>query len=137
MILRGEGEQVRIAEALADRSGLGRDGDRGLEIAGRHVLEHERQQQVAPFRAVTVLALDEPPGTPEPARRAARLAPQDEVDRDPERARAARSPAPRIQVRAIRTLHGAQVVRVAAQHVGRRRQQLEILGCQRHRPIGV
>ena len=137
MVLGGERVQVHLAEARADRRRLGRDAGRGLDIAGGLVLEHVRQQEVAPFHAVTVLALDEPAGAPEPPGRTAELAAQDEVDRDPERtARRAQARAA-VEVRLIRPLHGARVVRVAAQHVGRCRQRLEIVGIQRLHLMGT
>ena len=42
LLVHGEGEQVRVAEALADRGGLGGGGVRGLVVAGRLVLRDER-----------------------------------------------------------------------------------------------
>ncbi|MGH2825324.1 MAG: hypothetical protein ACRDLY_20360 [Thermoleophilaceae bacterium] len=135
MILSGEREHDPIAEALADRDRLGAGGDRGLEVAGRLVLRHGRQQQVAALDAVASLTFDQPPGTAEPPGCAAHLPLEGEVDADPERAtRRSQALAP-IQVQLVGTLQAAHVLVVAAEHVGRRGQQLEILGFQRRRPI--
>ena len=128
LVLGGEREQVGVAEALADRGRLGRGGDRGLVVAGRLVLEHPRQQEVALLDAVAVLALDEPP-------RALRTSPPRGSDRAASRLiptqnalRAAASPSPRSSVRVMGALERGDVLVVAPEHVGRRRQQLEVLG---------
>ena len=68
LLVGGEREQVRVAEALADRRGLG--GGRGgrLEVAARLLLEDDRQQQVAALDAVVVaLLVEQPLGAAEPA----------------------------------------------------------------------
>ena len=41
-----------------------------------------------------------------------------------------------IEVGVMRALEGADVVVVAAEHVGRPRQQLEVLGAERRRAVG-
>ena len=86
LLVGGEGEQVGVAEALSDRGGLARGGGRRLAVAAGLLLEYGRQQQVAALDAVALLALQQPPGAPQPAARPADLPVAGEGDADPERA---------------------------------------------------
>ena len=51
--------------------------------------------------------------------------------------RAARSGSPLVQMEPMCALQAGHVVVVAAEHVGRRRQQLEVLRVQRRHPVRV
>jgi hypothetical protein len=132
-VLGGEREQVGVAEALADRHGFGAERDRGVVIARRHVGEDLRQQQEPALDAVALLALQQPLRAAEPAGRATHLAAQDEVHADPERAAHGPQSLAVIEVRLVRALERGRLVVVAPEHVGRRRELLEILGRQRIR----
>ena len=73
LIVPGAGDQVRIAAALADLGGFSSGRVRSLEVARGKVLLHDRQQQIALLGALVLLALEQPLGAGEPARRAAHL----------------------------------------------------------------
>ena len=135
--LSRQGEQVRIAEALADRDSLGCGGDRRLVVTGSLTLEHQRHQQIALLDAVATLTVDQPPGTAEPTRRAPHLPSEGEVDADPERAAHRAQQFAAIQVSVMGTLQAAHVLVVATEHVRRRRQQLKVPRLQRPRLIGA
>ena len=72
LLVGGEGEQVRVAEALADRRRLCRGCGGRLEVAARLLLEDDREQQVAALNAVAPLVVEQPLGAAEPAAGAAR-----------------------------------------------------------------
>ncbi|MGH2741709.1 MAG: hypothetical protein ACRDN8_04320 [Thermoleophilaceae bacterium] len=136
LLMYGEGEQIRIAKALADLGSSHCGGVRSLVATGRTMPHHDRQQQIALLDAFTLLAFDQPLRAAEPSGRAAHLSSECEVHTQPERtAHSARSFAA-VQVPMVGTLETAQVVVVAAEHVGRRRQQLKIARSQRRRLIG-
>lgn len=67
--------------------------------------------------------------------RAARLSPEHEAQTEPERAARGAPIFPRVQVRPMRAIERAQVVVVAADQVGRRCRQLQVLASQRGRSI--
>ena len=52
LLVAGEPDQVRVAEALADLGGDGRGGIPGLPVTARHLLQPDRNQQIAAFDAV-------------------------------------------------------------------------------------
>jgi len=58
LLVYGEGEQVCLAEALADFGSVGCGGVRGLPVTVGPVLQHDRHQQIAPLDAVTLLTFD-------------------------------------------------------------------------------
>jgi hypothetical protein len=66
--VHGQGEQVRVPEALADLGGGGRHGVGGLVLAAGLVAQHRRQQQVALLDAVAPLPFEQPLGPAKPAR---------------------------------------------------------------------
>ena len=80
MLVHGEGEQVSIAEALADHGSFGCGGVRALVVAGGRTLQHDRQQQIAPLDAIMLLAFEQPLRTAEPSGRTAHLSPECEID---------------------------------------------------------
>ena len=108
--LRREGEQVRIAEALPDLGGVGRDVGCRLVLAGGLVLEDDRKQQITPFHAVARLALDQPLRAAEPSGRAARLSSKGEMRARPERATSRAKRLAGVEVGLVGTLEAAQVV---------------------------
>ena len=85
-LVRGEREQVRIAEALGDRRRLARGGGGPLPVAARLLFEDRGHEQIAALDAITLLAIEQPLGASEPAARAAHLATPGQRDADPERA---------------------------------------------------
>ena len=70
LLVHGQGDQVGVAEALADRGGLGRGGLRGLGSPAATCCEQDRDQQVAPLDAVALLAFEQPLRAAEPSARA-------------------------------------------------------------------
>ena len=136
LLVYGEAEQVLVVEALADL-GRGRcDLVRGLVVAGRLVLQRERQQEVAALCAVAPFTLDEALRPREPAGGPAHLALHGEVH--PERKRAADSPqrVSGLEVCVVRALERAQELVHAPDHVERRGEKLEIVGAEGSRLVG-
>jgi hypothetical protein len=86
LLVAGAGDQVCLPEALADLDGADGDGVRDFAITGGELLLHDRQQQVAPLDAVTLLAFEQPLGTGQPSGRAARLSSKEKTQTQPERA---------------------------------------------------
>ena len=86
LLVRGEREQVWVAEAPADRRGLtgGRGG--GVEVPARLLLEDDRKQEVATLDAIRPLLIEQPLRATQPAACPPELAPTGKVDGDPERA---------------------------------------------------
>jgi hypothetical protein len=135
LLMRCEGEQVGVAEALADRGGLA-GGDRSrLPVAARLLLEYGWQQQVAALDSVASLAVQQPPGAPQPAARAAELSVAGEGHADPECAADGGELGARLQVGAMRALEQLSVLGLAADHVGAGGEQLEVRRSQRIRSI--
>ncbi len=112
-------------------------GVRGLPITGSLMPQHHRHQQIAPLDAVFPFALYQPLGAAEPSGRAAHLSSECKVDAHPERAAHSAHRFAGVEVRVIGTLQAIQAVVVAAEHEGRRCEQLEVLRSQRSRLIGV
>jgi hypothetical protein len=132
-----EAEEVGVAEALRQ---LGRPGPHRrprLELAGVLVLEHQGQQQVALLDAVPRLALDQPLGACEPAAGSACLPCEEELNPDPEGTARRAQGLTRFHVALVGPLEHGDRLLVAAQHVGRGRQQLEVLRPERLRAVSV
>ena len=135
--MHGEGEQIRVVEALADLGGLRRGGDRGIVVTRSLVLEHRRQQHVAVLDAVMLLAVEQPLRAAQPSAGSAHLASAGEIYAHPERAAHGAQSFARVHVCMMGALQVAQVLVVVADHVGRGRQQLEVLRSQWGRLIGI
>jgi len=73
LLLCGEGEQIRVLEALADRRRLGCGYGGGFQVAASFLLEDERQQQIAALDSVTALAVEQPLGAAKPTAGPAQL----------------------------------------------------------------
>jgi hypothetical protein len=112
-------QQVGVAEALA---GLHRRRELHLVAA----LERGEQREIAALDAVAVA--EQPLRAAEPAGGAAQLAPQRELEADPEGAANRGLDRVRLEVRLVGTLEHRHVLRLVAEHVGRRRQPLEVAG---------
>ena len=127
LLMQREREQVGVLEPLGDRDRLRGGGLRAALVAGDPPLDDLRQQEIAALDAVGPVPLHQPPGAGEPAAGARGLAPQGEAQPDPERAA-------RRAVGALVGADGALERRhelvVAAEHVRRRREQLEPPGVQ-------
>ena len=133
--LSREREQVRVAEALADlQSGSGRGG-RCREVTGGLVLVHDRQHHPATLRTITSVALEHPLRTSEPAGRAAHLAPERQIRADPPCTARGASSLAGVDVDVMGTLQEAHPLVIAPEHVGRRRQELDVFGAERLRLI--
>jgi hypothetical protein len=131
LLVGGECEQVGVAEALPDRGGVGGGGGSRLPVAAGLLLERGRQQEVAALDAVAPVALEQPPGAPHPAARAADLPVACEGHADPERAAQGGELLARLQVSAMRALEQLAVLGFAAEHVRGGGEQLEVLRAQR------
>jgi hypothetical protein len=134
--LYGQGEQVSIAETLADLSDFGRDSGSGLVVTGTLLLKHERQLQIALLHALTPLAFDQPLRATQPSCPTARLSPGEQMHTHPERAARGTQRLAGIEVDVMGTLQAAHVV-IASEHVSRRREQFEVLRSERRRLIGA
>ena len=137
LLVGGEGEQVRVAEALSDRGGLARGGGSRLPVAARLLLEHGRQQEVAALDPVLPLAVEQPLGAAQPATRPADLSMAGERDTDPEGAAEGGQLIARGEVGAMRALEQVAVLGLSADHVGAAGKQLEVVGRQRRFPVGL
>src|SRR5918996_1191670 len=133
--LKRERGPLRVAEPLGQGCRLACDGGRRREVAARFVLEDERNEQVAALDGV-VLA-DELVGAPEPAAGRTPLPAQRVIDAHPERAPERGGVVARLQRGMMSALQEAQVLVVPAEHVGGRREELEVLGPERSRLVGV
>ena len=130
-------EQVRVAEPLADLGGLGGCRGRRCEVTRRLVLEHDGHQEVATLRALATVVLEQPLSTAEPAARAAHLSSERQVDTDPDRTSRSTLGLLRVDVELMSPLQVAHPLVVAAEHVGRRRQELEVLRGEWSRFVGA
>ena len=91
-------------------------------FAGDRVGNEVRNEQVAPLRAVLLLALEQPLPATEPSGRGTGFSAHHHVVSDPAGAvHGARDPAG-VEVGVMRALEGADVILVAAKHVGRCRE---------------
>ncbi len=106
--MQREGEQVAIAELLADLGRLSGDCRRSGEVSRALPLERRGQQHVAALYRVAFLALEEALRAPEPATGRPHLAAQREVHPDPERAAHGAQRLPGLEVRVVRALEDAQ-----------------------------
>lgn len=96
-------------------------------VAGDRVTHQGRDQEVAALGAVPVLALEQTFSATEPAGRRPHIPAEHQVVTDPVRAAHGPRDIPGVEVGMMRTLESAHVLVVAPQHVGRRREQLELL----------
>jgi hypothetical protein len=135
LVHQGERYQVLIAAPLTDRGGLGRGGVRPLVVTAGRLLKPDRNQQVSVLDALTRLTFEEALRAREPAGRGGRLPSKHQVPADPERAARGARRLAGVQMGAMSTLQAAHVLVVAAEHVGRPREQLDILRAQRGRLI--
>ncbi len=107
-----------------------------LVVAGRLLLDRDRQQEISTLDALALLAFDEALRTAEPSARAAHLSADCEIDADVERAARRARRFTGVDVRLMGTLEEAEEVVDAPEHVGRRREQLEVFRAQRLRLVG-
>jgi hypothetical protein len=135
LLMGGKSEQVGIAEALPDRGSVAGGGGSRLPVAACLLLECGRKQKVAALDSVAAVALEQPPGAPQPAARAADLPVAREGHTDPECAAEGGELLARVQVSAMRALERVAVLGFAAEHVRGGGEQLEVLGSERIRPI--
>ena len=132
LLIPGQPRQVRVSEPLPDRRGLGSRRMARHPVTGGHLAQPHRNEQVSALDAVPVGGPGRRSPTPNhPSARAGRprkrwLCPIHQVHRT-----AAGSPAGG-QVRPVRALQRSDVLIVAAKHVRRPGQQLEILRLQRN-----
>ena len=137
LLMYGEGEQVCIAETLADLGGVGCGGVRGFPVTGGLMPQHDRYQQIAPLDAVSPVALYQPLGAAEPSGRAAHFSSECEIYDQPERAAHSAHRFAGVEVRVMGALQATQAVVVAAEHECRRCEQLQVFRSQRSRLIGL
>jgi hypothetical protein len=135
-----EGEQVGIAESLGDLDGLAGSGSRRRVVAGRLMLDHDRQQEVAVLDAGGSVTVEQPLPPAEPASCSCRFPPQrlppQEAETEPEGAPRGTQQLTVLDVCRVSTLEGEQVLLVTAEHEDGRRKQLEVGGTELARPIG-
>ena len=137
LIHQCKGEEIGVAEALGDLGRGSGDGECSSPVAGGRVLKLGRKDEVSPLDAVTVFSIEQTLDPTEPSPCARSLAAQQQMDHEPERA-AHRAPRlARLEISPVRALQRMQLLLVAADHVGRRRQTLEILRVEPCRAIGA
>ncbi len=123
----GDCGEVRVAEALGACEHLRGDRCCSREVSCRLQLEDPRSQQVRALDAVLAVALEEPLGSAEPAAPRSELAPEHEVQPDPERATNGVRKIVLGEVCVMSAFVKSEVVVVAAEHERRRREPFEVL----------
>jgi hypothetical protein len=136
MLVRGEGKQVFVTEALADRRGSRCGCRSSLEVSACLLPKDQRQEQVARLDAFPSLTVEQALGAAEPAAGPAHLSALGEIDADPKGTAQGRERFTGIQVSVVGALEDAEVVLLAAEHVGSGGKQLQIRRGQLARPIG-
>ncbi len=122
------GGQLRVAETDADRHGVARGGERRVDHAARQVELGSGKREIAVLDAVD--RLDQPAAAGDPSVRGAELAAQERAERQPESgARSARRFAGR-GVGPVKPFERALELELAAGHVGRDSEPLEIIGLE-------
>ena len=137
LIHQGEREEVGVAETLG---GLGRGGggaEGSLPVAGDGVLELGRKDEVPPLDAVTVFSIEQSLRPPEPAAGARGLPAQHQMDNEPESASHGASSLADREVAPMRALESTQLLLIAADHVGRCRETLQVLRPEPRLPVGT
>ena len=137
LIHQGKGEKIRVAEPLRDLGRGGGGGVSGGRIARHGLLEVGRHQHVALLDAVRLLMLEHTLSAREPPCRARRVAVEQKVDAEPERASHGRERLPAVEVGAVSAFERALLLLIAADHVGGGREQLQVLGGERGSAIGA
>ena len=132
----GQGEQVGVAEALSDRSGLAGGSSSRLPVVARPLLEHRRQQQVAVLDSVALLALEQPASASQPAARTPDLPMAGESHADPEGAAQGGELITRLQVDAMRALEQVAVLGLATDHVRAGGEECKVVRRERDLPVG-
>ena len=133
--VHGEREQVAVAEALPVRRRLGRELHRLVVRPHALPLEHDGDQQIAPLDTLASVTLDEPLRPAEPAAGLPHLAYVEEVHAEPERRPCSGQESTRVQMLAMDSLADRRVLVVPAEHVGRRRQEVEVLNGEGRRRV--
>ena len=130
LLVAREPDQVGVPESLADFGCLDRGRVARLKVAARHLLEPERDQEPAALDAVAPVALKLPLCAREPSPRAHRLAPEQHVVPDPERAAHGARHIAGARMCVMSALEGGDVGIVVTEHVLRAREQLEVVRIQ-------
>jgi hypothetical protein len=136
LLVRGKREQVRIAEALADRRGVASGCGSRIPVPAGLLLKDQRKQQVAALDPLAVLALEQPLRAGKPAAGTTHLAPAGEADPDPEGAAYGRKRLGSVEVGVVGALQEGEVFVLAPDHVRGRGEQLQVLRPERVGPIG-
>ena len=89
------------------------------------------------LEGILALPFEQPVSASEPAGRGGGLSSKQHVVTDPERAAHGRQSLAVVQVSMMGALESADVVVIAAKHVGRPRQQLEVRRSERLRLVGA
>ena len=127
LLVHPDGDEIPIREVRPDLGYLRRGFVRGRMVASDRVTHQDRDQQVASLGAVALLALEQALPAPEPSGRRAHLPAEHQVVSDPVRAVHGLRGVAGVEVDLMRPLESADVFVVAPNHVGRRREQLELL----------
>ena len=137
LLVAGTGDEVGVATALADCGGVGCSSVRDLVVTRGETLLDDRQQQIAPLGTFARITLQQTLGTGKPAGRAAHLAAHEQAKTEPECATdGAKAPAS-ISVRIVGSFERLEIILVLADQVSGHRQQVEVLGSQRHFLVGA
>jgi hypothetical protein len=99
------------------------------------MLHGDGHQEITALDTIASLTLDETLGAAEPPRRVAEVPAYCQVDAQVERAAHGSQRLGVVEMCVMRTFESAQEVVHAADHERRRRQQLEVGGSERQRPI--
>ena len=135
LVHQGEGEKIRVAEALGDLGRLARGRMRGFEITGLLVLEGADQDQVAALDGITSGALHESLRAADPARGGADLPAQGEGETEPESAPSCPQRLPVVDMPLVRALERSQIPVVAAEQ-DRRSRAVEVVRSERPLRVG-
>ena len=131
-----ERDQVGVSGSSADGGCAARRPLCSRVVTGHHMLKGDRDQHVPALGALLLLVLQQAVGAGKPATGLRKLLLVDQVEPEPERA--PRGP-PRIAALGMDLLGALQRLHAlldTAEEIRRGRQQLQILSCQRGRPVG-
>jgi hypothetical protein len=131
----GEGDQVRVAEALAELGRLveGCRGGRGVALG--QVLEPRWEQQVSLLDAIPLEVVEQAAAPGDPAAGPGDVATVERAEGQPERAPGRSLHAALAQERVMRTRSDLGAVVFPPDQVGRGRQPLQVLRLQRGLPL--
>ena len=137
LLISRKPDEIRVAETFADLGRLRSRSEATIVVPAPHLVQPDRDQEIAALDAVLRVALEQPLGASEPARRAGRVSAEEKIVADPEGTTGRTWGLAGPDVHVMRALESGEIIVVVADHVCRPREQLEILCSERLQLIGA